>query len=41
MDGSEVAEVLQGLYDLTELLRRKLRYAAEHGKAFFKLGAQR
>ncbi|WP_170319747.1 restriction endonuclease [Polyangium spumosum] len=38
MDGSDLAQVFQGLVDLTELLRRKLRHAAEYGRAMYHVG---
>lgn len=34
MDGQDLARVLEGVDDLVEVLRRKLRYASEHGRAF-------
>jgi len=38
MDGRDVAEVFQGLIDLTEMLRRKFRHAAERGNAMYRVG---
>jgi hypothetical protein len=35
MDGEDLAYVLQGLVDLTDLLKRKIRYAAQFGEPFF------
>lgn len=39
MDGVDVAVVFQGTVDLSELLRRKLRHAAEYGRAMYRLGS--
>jgi hypothetical protein len=36
MDGMEIAYIFQGLWDVDDLLRRKLREAAETGNVFFK-----
>jgi len=38
MDGQDLASVLQGLSDLVEVLRRKLRHAAEVGHALYRIG---
>ncbi|MBI5536036.1 MAG: restriction endonuclease [Deltaproteobacteria bacterium] len=37
MDGQDLAQVLQGLVDLAEMLRRKLRRAAEDGTALHRV----
>ena len=36
MDGQDLAIVLQGFLDLRELLKRKIRYAAQTGNPFFR-----
>lgn len=38
MDGTDVAQVFHGLVDLTEMLRRKLRHAADYGRAMYHIG---
>jgi hypothetical protein len=38
MDGVDVAQVFAGMVDLTELLRRKIRHAAEQGRALYRVG---
>lgn len=39
MDGVDLGFVFQGLHDLVEVLRRKLRHAAEQGQALYRLGS--
>lgn len=38
MDGQDLASIFQGLTDLVEVLRRKLRHAAEVGHALYRVG---
>lgn len=38
MDGVDLAQIFQGLVDLREVLRRKLRHAAEQGRALYRVG---
>lgn len=38
IDGQDLVPVLDGLVDLVELLRRKLRHAAEKGKPMYRMG---
>lgn len=37
MDGQDLAPVLQGLQDFTEIIKRKLRHAAEKGEAMYRV----
>ncbi len=37
MDGQDLAPIIQGLQDFTEVLRRKLRHAAEKGEAMYRV----
>lgn len=39
MDGQDLAPVLQGLQDFTEVVRRKLRHAAEKGESMYRVVA--
>jgi hypothetical protein len=39
MDGLDLARVFQGLDDLADVLRRKLRHAAEKGGALYRAGS--
>jgi hypothetical protein len=38
MEGQDVAQVFEAITDLTELLRRKYRHAADHGRAMYHVG---
>lgn len=38
MDGVDVAQVFQGVVDLTEMLHRKFRHAADYSQAMYHLG---